>query len=399
MKRIIQKQFILLFFLFSHLTFAGNVTPGNLFAVKNSSTNLIINTTIPNHTYTRAGIKLLTSGFSIEGAGIVCENAPSGYCTFTVSDIQNKVLNINGPVGSYLYNLCLDGVNQISCQQYGSPGVATEKFAYIANWTSNVINLCNIGAEGGTFTTCNNALTLSNTPASTIIDRLNNRIYFTGPFSNVTHCKLNSTNGIISNCSTQIIGSYAYQNIAINATATFAYLSDANGNIFACPINSADGSLTSCNLSTNIGAFIWGTALTNNRFYLARASDIYKCNVNLATGQISQCASTLGGFAYATDITLNPSKTKAYISDCTNNTVSTCAVSSATGNLSNCVVADTEFVCPFHVMINNAGTIAYVANYSSNNVMSCEINKDTGLLNSCNDNTLGFSGPISGELY
>lgn len=399
MKRIIQKQFILLFFLFSHLTFADNVTPGNLFSIKNSSSNLIINTTIPNHTYTRAGIKLLTSGFSIEGAGITCENAPSGYCTFTVSDKQNKVFNIIGPLGSNLYNLCLDGVNQISCQLYGNPGVSAEKYAYIGNYDSGSISFCNISTEDGTFTACNNVLSLGYSPTSTNIDKLNNRIYFTGIFGAIKYCSLNPTTGIISNCIDQSIGIYAYQNIVINSTATFAYLSDAGGNIFTCNINPANGSLTSCNLSSNTGSYIWGTALTNNRLYLARNTDIYKCNVNLATGQLSQCASNLSGFAYASDITLNPSHTKAYISDCVNNTVSTCSVSSATGNLSNCVAADTEFACPFQVMVNNAGTLAYVANYSSNNVMTCEIDKDTSLLNSCTDNTLGFTGPLNGDLY
>ncbi len=51
--------------------------------------NLNITTTIPNHTYTTAGIKLKTPGYSLTG----CTMIKNGYCLFTVSN--NTVATIN----------------------------------------------------------------------------------------------------------------------------------------------------------------------------------------------------------------------------------------------------------------------------------------------------------------
>ncbi len=49
---------------------------------KTSALNLSILTTIPNHTYTSAGIKILTRGYVPSG----CSTISNGYCVFTVSN-------------------------------------------------------------------------------------------------------------------------------------------------------------------------------------------------------------------------------------------------------------------------------------------------------------------------
>lgn len=394
MKLLNQIQFSILLFLLSQLTFAGN-----LFSFKNNDTNLIINTTIPGHTYTQAGIKLLNPSFSIEGAGVECANAPSGYCTFTVSDTQNKILTINGPLGSYQFNLCLDAVNQISCQRYGSAGVVAEKFAFIGNFNSGDISLCNISAEDGSFIACNTGLSLGLSVTSTNIDKLNNRIYFASGNGIVSYCDLNTSTGAMTNCVNQAMGLGDLQSLKIDVTASHAYLGTISGDLFTCSVDSSNGSLSNCSLSSNLGNIIWGMALTNKRLYVARSDQIFKCDVNQATGQLSQCATTVAGFSDATAIKLNPAKTLAYVADCAANTVSTCSVSNTTGNLSNCTPSTVVFACPYRVMINHANTLAYVANYSTDDVAICSIDATTGLLTSCSTNQLGFIGPSSGDLY
>lgn len=51
-----------------------------------SAANLTVYTTIPNHLYSAAGIKINTPGHSIAGIGVVCTLISNGYCLFSVSD-------------------------------------------------------------------------------------------------------------------------------------------------------------------------------------------------------------------------------------------------------------------------------------------------------------------------
>ena len=51
------------------------------------SLNLSILTTIPNHTYSLAGIKINSSDYKIDNSGIDCTSLRNGFCTFSINSI------------------------------------------------------------------------------------------------------------------------------------------------------------------------------------------------------------------------------------------------------------------------------------------------------------------------
>jgi len=53
-----------------------------------SSSNITIKTTVPNHTYSNAGIKIITPGYAPAG----CTMNANGYCLFSVSDTQSSLI-------------------------------------------------------------------------------------------------------------------------------------------------------------------------------------------------------------------------------------------------------------------------------------------------------------------
>lgn len=59
-----------------------------------SDLNLSIVTAVPNHTYPAAGIKINTPGYSIGNIGLDCTPNNSGYCLFSVSDSQAKIISL-----------------------------------------------------------------------------------------------------------------------------------------------------------------------------------------------------------------------------------------------------------------------------------------------------------------
>src|SRR5579871_4673250 len=53
--------------------------------------SLSINSTVPNHTYPNAGIKVNTSGYTLAG----CTLNSQGYCLFSVSDTTAATISIS----------------------------------------------------------------------------------------------------------------------------------------------------------------------------------------------------------------------------------------------------------------------------------------------------------------
>ncbi|HAT6978717.1 TPA: hypothetical protein F8R96_09525 [Legionella pneumophila] len=114
MKRTLPKILFLL------LTLTGNPisAAGLFFNVLATGSVLTINTTIPNHTYSNAGISVRTPGYQLTGLGRDCQLNTNGYCLFTVSDRQTAQISISGPSGTVQVVLCLNGAGALSCQNY-----------------------------------------------------------------------------------------------------------------------------------------------------------------------------------------------------------------------------------------------------------------------------------------
>lgn len=93
-----------------------------------SALNLNINTTIPNHTYPSAGIKINTPGYTLSTLGIDCSSTQNGYCLFSVSDTSHKNIYLYPPLGSNYGGgvvACLGGapyMNLVVAQSDSTPG-------------------------------------------------------------------------------------------------------------------------------------------------------------------------------------------------------------------------------------------------------------------------------------
>ena len=121
---------IILTLLGSQISFASNHLFFNITAI---NTTLNITTTIPNHSYTNAGIKINTTGYSLKNAGTDCVPISNGYCLFSVSDTSTKAISLTGSTGNVNMTLCLNGAGPLSCQNATIAITAGPKNAYIAN--------------------------------------------------------------------------------------------------------------------------------------------------------------------------------------------------------------------------------------------------------------------------
>ena len=64
-----------------------------------SALNLQINTTVPDHVYPYAGIKINTPGFTLANLGIDCTPNSNGYCLFSVNNTLPKTLTLLPAIG------------------------------------------------------------------------------------------------------------------------------------------------------------------------------------------------------------------------------------------------------------------------------------------------------------
>lgn len=329
--------------------FCGNVFASNasnnasVFNVSSASLTLSISTTIPNHVYPSAGIKINTPGYGLSSAGSECTMANNGYCLFSVSNTHPKTIHLSGHSGSVNMTLCLNGQGPNSCQQYTTQISAGYSKAYIANYNNNLITKCSIDSTG-------NLLSCENAGG-------NNDYNFGGPAG-----------------------------ITLNSAGTTAYVTNMGaGNIAACTINPQDGTFSSCSDSGAEHFFFQPLGIALNPAgtiaYVADLSDgsISLCQIN-SSGLFSSCQRHhLQGVVTAAGIAINSAGTLAYITNYFNSTVSKCAIDGTTGELSSCTDSGNTgvaFESPDGIALNTAGTMAYIVNYGHGGASQCPINLD-----------------------
>ena len=91
---------------------------GLLFNVTANGTVLAIKSTVPNHIYPAAGIKINTPGVTFASTSPGCVMAANGYCLFSVSDQTAANITTTGISGPVAFRLCLNGAAPLSCQNY-----------------------------------------------------------------------------------------------------------------------------------------------------------------------------------------------------------------------------------------------------------------------------------------
>lgn len=357
MKRIFASLSFVLFL--STTSFAAT---GAFFNVTSSGQIVTISTTVPNHIYPNAGIKVNSSGHNLVSAG--CTPYGNGYCLFSVSNTSPKTLTISGSAGKPLnMTLCLNGKGPLTCQEYS----IVENFAYVGN-------------EAGS-------------PTSISLCMVSN----TGAFSNCQPTPTDGTQALLD----------GPQVIALNPAATFAYIPNYNnGTIVQCAINSSTRTLSGCVTTPTDGTqsnLNGSNGITFNadgtRAYISNQfnSNVLLCAVNSSTGALSACNSTVF-VNQPFGVILNSTESFAYIVSLGSNNVQKCSVSASTGTLSGCESSQ-NVPQPQGVTLNQANTIVYVPN-SFGVILFCAVSPQTGAFTICNptvsvSSAVGFNGPLT----
>ena len=373
-----------------------------------SASNLSVLTTVPNHTYPIAGIKINTPGYTIENLGVACIPIPNGYCLFTASNLSPALINIKSISASYiggtLSGLTNDG---LILQNNGSDDLSlpanTTVFQFSIPVTIgssyNVTVLQQPSAL--TCTVTNGAGTSSSASVNTILVTCNPATYtIGGVISGLTSNGLelqNNNNDLLSvplNSSTFQF----FTPVAAGGSYQVSILQQPED--LLCTVSNGSGVNVSANISTvNVTCLpITSAYIVNNG--PSSISSVSLCAVDGITGQLSNCAITIpqGVTKNSYKILFNSSKTLAYIVNARLNNVTKCEVNPVDGNLINCSEAGSGFTTPLGLAFNSTNKIAYVTNVAGakiNTVSKCSIDPITGNFNNCTTAASGLSFPSS----
>jgi DNA-binding beta-propeller fold protein YncE len=342
----------------SSLSFASS---GSLFTVSVSGANLNIRSNISGRTYSNAGIKINTAGYSLANPGSDCTMNANGYCLFSVNDTSLKTIELSRASGAVNITLCLNANGPLSCQSYDIPLVFLHT-AYITNYKTNfysnplenTVTKCSIDNDG-MLNSCENAnATGLDHPIGITLNPAENKAYIANLLANtVSMCTINS-NGNFSSCT-----------------------DSGAGNIFNEPMGIAVSPTNDVAYITNYG---------NNT--------ISKCLINTSNGTFYSCSNTGSGFAYPQTIVINHAQTFAYIGNINFSLpVSKCAINPSTKALTNCTDSGNTGVSLFYISgmaLNNAGNKMYFATNDSSgdsHAGQCPINLSTGNFESCSYST------------
>lgn len=112
--------------LISVLAIAGSaVNAAPIFNIAVNGALLQITTNIPNHVYPNAGIKVNTSGYTVNTNPVALVGVPTtnctltaaGFCQISVSAATPKVVSIQGSrTGNVNVTVCLNALGPFSCQ-------------------------------------------------------------------------------------------------------------------------------------------------------------------------------------------------------------------------------------------------------------------------------------------
>ena len=179
--------------------------------------------------------------------------------------------------------------------------------------------------------------------------------------------------------------------VSVTSKGQHAYVANQLGNsVSFCQVNPATGFLTQCSITATGLAGLEGIGFNpaGNFFYSANAlsNSISICQVNKSTGALSSCTDAGGsGFNLPNAIAFSPDGTILYTANLGGGaSVSACLINATTGALSSCVNnTSPTFGASSDMAINSTGTLAYVVNRSKSTTSICNVSGQT--VNSCND--------------
>lgn len=188
--------------------------------------------------------------------------------------------------------------------------------------------------------------------------------------------------------------------VSVTTKGQHAYIANQLGNsISLCQVNPASGYLSQCSVAvTGLGNPEGiGFNPQGSFFYASDPNGNYLtvCKVNQSSGALTACMNAQGsGFDLPNAIAFSPDGTILYTSNLGGGgSVSACLVDATTGELSSCIKTHSAtFGDSAGMSVNSEGTLAYVVNRSKNTTSVCNLSGQN--VSSCNDlSGSGFSGP------
>lgn len=347
--------------------------PNAFFSVSTAGNNLSIATTIPNHLYQQAGIKILTPGYSIQNTGVDCKLASNGYCLFSVSKSQPHSIALSGPSGNLEMILCLNGAGPVSCQHFENIRFTPTTYAYIVGNSSRQVTSCLVDPGTGDLGTCATAtqsFMLPFQPKGIALNKSATKVYinalqaaYRAGGSSITACDVDSQTGLFSNCSSVNPPSPSY----LSTQHAFITLNPDGSQIF----------------------------LPNDRS-LQTTTRVAACSTNISGGTLN-CTDTGATTAASqlTGIALNQAGTVAYIGGAGGGVipgrVAVCDVNGTT--FSNCIdkTGDNNLVSfgsIYGLAVNKTSSIVYVVDQGNQKIYGCSTTpNNTAYFDSCFETT------------
>jgi len=291
-------------------------------------------------------------------------------------------------------------------QSLGFSSTSPGQFVFVANQGSGTLSSCQLGSEGRLLGGCSVAAAGFTTPEALTINPHNNMLYVTDSgASTISRCPFDRTTGTVGACVDA--GGSGFDlpfGVAISPDGSILYASNGAvgpgaASVSACDIDPTTGNLSGC-VNNRSATFDLPSDMTINntgtRAYVSNftANTISVCNIIGTT--VIRCDDSSGSnFDGPEGIMLSPSGAYAYITNNTSNAVTRCAVdTTGAGLLSSCVVTEGNFDGTGNLAFNLLGDVAYVPNEALNQLFQCSVQSETGALFNCVDSLgSGFDRP------
>lgn len=336
----------------------SSIRPGNFFKVSAYVDTLTITTVTPNWTYPKAGIQILTPGYT------VAHMSPgnNGYYLFSVSDTVPANLTLIGAPGPVSIKLCLNGVGSGTSCEILTVALTKQKYAYVASGFNQVVYKCHVNSDG-TLYGCGPAHPVGVpgwVPESIAFATVNGIQYAyvaSWPNGIVYQCTLNAEGSFdICNALTPTGAVYAYAAGITFATISgiqYAYVSDDFAKVYRCSLKS-DGTFNACAPTTPATSTLgWMPVSTT----FATIGGVQFAYVASDTGDVYRCSLNFGGS--------------------TNGTFNTCTVITPASGAPNWLPKSITFAT------FDTNLYAYVSD-DNGDVFRCSLNLD-GTFNVCSE--------------
>lgn len=292
-------------------------------------------------------------------------------------------------------------------QSLGFSSTDPGQFVFVANQGAGTVSSCQMDSSNKLLGGCSIVASGFTAPEALTMDPQNRMLYVTDSgTSTISRCPFDSTTGTVGTCVDA--GGSGFDlpfGVAISPDGTVLYASNGGGagvglgSVSACHIEASTGDLSGC-VNNRSATFDLPSDMTINatgtRAYVSNfnTNTISVCNI-IGTS-VTNCDDSSGNnFDGPEGIMLTPSGTYAYITNNTNNTVTRCVVDHTdAGLLSSCVVTEGNFDGTGNLAFNLLGDVAYVPNEALNQLFLCSVQSETGVLFNCVDSLgSGFDRP------